>query len=97
MENVLYKIFYPAEFHVQTAVEAGMLLYLKVGERIGEIDRIIIETQEAGLRIIDKTGPLDNPADRGRLRRRRCVGPAHRRTTRPDGGARKRALHQGLR
>jgi len=64
MENVLFKISYPAEFHAQTAVEAAMTLHRSVGERIDEIDRIVIETQEAGVRIIDKTGPLDNPADR---------------------------------
>ncbi|MCH9694578.1 MAG: bifunctional 2-methylcitrate dehydratase/aconitate hydratase [Gammaproteobacteria bacterium] len=64
MENVLFKISYPAEFHSQTAVEAAMTLHTKVKDRIDEIDRIVIETQEAGVRIIDKTGPLDNPADR---------------------------------
>jgi 2-methylcitrate dehydratase len=64
MENVLFKISYPAEFHAQTAVEAGMTLHRQVGERIDDIDKIVIETQEAGCRIIDKTGPLDNPADR---------------------------------
>ena len=64
MENVLFKISYPAEFHSQTAVEAGMTLHPEVKDRIDEIDKIVIETQEAGVRIIDKTGPLDNPADR---------------------------------
>ena len=64
MENVLFKISYPAEFHSQTAVEAGMTLHAEVKDRIDEIERIVIETQEAGVRIIDKTGPLDNPADR---------------------------------
>jgi len=64
MENVLFKISYPAEFHAQTAVEAAMTLNEQVGERVDEIERIVIETQEAGSRIIDKTGPLDNPADR---------------------------------
>jgi 2-methylcitrate dehydratase len=64
MENVLFKISYPAEFHAQTAVEAAMSLHPKVKDRLGEIDRIVIETQEPGVRIIDKTGPLDNPADR---------------------------------
>ncbi len=64
MENVLFKISYPAEFHSQTAVEAAMQLHAEVGERIDEVERIVIETQEAGVRIIDKTGPLDNPADR---------------------------------
>ena len=64
MENVLFKISYPAEFHSQTAVEAAMQLHAEVGDRIDEVERIVIETQEAGVRIIDKTGPLDNPADR---------------------------------
>ncbi|MDJ0700735.1 MAG: bifunctional 2-methylcitrate dehydratase/aconitate hydratase [Woeseiaceae bacterium] len=64
MENVLFKISYPAEFHSQTAVEAGMALHADVRDRIDEIDKVVIETQEAGVRIIDKTGPLDNPADR---------------------------------
>jgi 2-methylcitrate dehydratase len=64
MENVLFKISYPAEFHAQTAVEAAMTLHPRVLPRIGEIERIIIETQEPGVRIIDKTGPLANPADR---------------------------------
>ncbi|NNC76825.1 MAG: bifunctional 2-methylcitrate dehydratase/aconitate hydratase [Woeseiaceae bacterium] len=64
MENVLFKISYPAEFHSQTAVEAGMTLHPEVKDRIDDIEKIVIETQEAGVRIIDKTGPLDNPADR---------------------------------
>jgi 2-methylcitrate dehydratase len=64
MENVLFKISYPAEFHAQTAVEAAMALHDEVKDRLQEIDRIVIETQEPAVRIIDKTGPLDNPADR---------------------------------
>jgi len=64
MEHVLFKISFPAEFHAQTAVEAAMTLHAQVKDRIEQIDRILIETQEAGVRIIDKTGPLDNPADR---------------------------------
>jgi len=64
MENVLFKIAFPAEFHAQTAVEAAMTLHSEVAGRLEEIDRIVIETQEAGVRIIDKAGPLDNPADR---------------------------------
>jgi len=64
MENVLFKISYPAEFHSQTAVEAGMTLHPAVKDRIDDIEKVVIETQEAGVRIIDKTGPLDNPADR---------------------------------
>ena len=64
MENVLFKISYPAEFHAQTAVEAAMTLHPDVKDRIEDIERIVIETQEPGVRIIDKTGPLANPADR---------------------------------
>jgi 2-methylcitrate dehydratase len=64
MENVLFKIAFPAEFHAQTAVEAAVALHPAVVPRLGSIDKIVIETQEAGVRIIDKTGPLANPADR---------------------------------
>jgi 2-methylcitrate dehydratase len=64
MENVLFKISFPAEFHAQTAVEAAMQLHHVVSERLDEIESITIETQEPGVRIIDKTGPLANPADR---------------------------------
>ena len=64
MENVLFKISFPAEFHAQTAVEAAMTLHPKVAARISDIERIVIETQEPGVRIIDKVGPLANPADR---------------------------------
>jgi 2-methylcitrate dehydratase len=64
MENILFKISFPAEFHAQTAVEAGMTLHEQVKDRLHEIEKIVIETQEPGVRIIDKTGPLDNPADR---------------------------------
>jgi 2-methylcitrate dehydratase len=64
MENVLFKISYPAEFHAQTAVEAAMTLHPQVQARLNDIERIVIETQEPGVRIIDKTGPLANPADR---------------------------------
>ena len=64
MENILFKISYPAEFHAQTAVEAAMALHPQVRDRLDDIDKIIIETQEPAVRIIDKTGPLDNPADR---------------------------------
>jgi 2-methylcitrate dehydratase len=64
MEHVLFKISFPAEFHAQTAVEAALRLHPAVADRIEEIERIDIETQEAAVRIIDKTGPLANPADR---------------------------------
>ncbi|MCH8078546.1 MAG: bifunctional 2-methylcitrate dehydratase/aconitate hydratase [Proteobacteria bacterium] len=64
MENVLFKISFPAEFHAQTAVEAAIILHEQIKDRFGEIDKVVVQTQEAGIRIIDKTGPLDNPADR---------------------------------
>ncbi len=64
MENVLFKISYPAEFHAQTAVEAAMTLHPQLAGRLEQIDRVVIETQEPAVRIIDKTGPLANPADR---------------------------------
>lgn len=64
MENVLFKISYPAEFHAQTAVECAMQLHAQVADRIDDIEKVVIETQEAGVRIIDKTGPLSNYADR---------------------------------
>ncbi len=64
MENVLFKIAYPAEFHAQTAVECAIALHREVASRLDDIDRIVIETQEPGVRIIDKVGPLANPADR---------------------------------
>jgi 2-methylcitrate dehydratase len=64
MENVLFKISFPAEFHGQTAVEAALTLHPRVRDKLDHIDKIIIETQAAGARIIDKTGALANPADR---------------------------------
>jgi len=64
MENVLFKISFPAEFHAQTAVECALALHPTVVRRLEDIERIAIETQEPGVRIIDKTGPLANPADR---------------------------------
>lgn len=64
MENVLFKISFPAEFHAQTAVECAVQLHDQVKDRLDKIDQILIETQEAGVRIIDKTGNLNNPADR---------------------------------
>jgi 2-methylcitrate dehydratase len=67
MENVLFKISYPAEFHAQTAVEAAMTLHghlQQLGKSAEDIRRITIRTHEACLRIIDKKGPLSNPADR---------------------------------
>jgi 2-methylcitrate dehydratase len=64
MENVLFKISFPAEFHAQTAVEAALKLHPIVAPRLADVARVAIETQEPGVRIIDKTGPLANPADR---------------------------------
>ena len=67
MENVLFKISFPAEFHAQTAVEAAMKIHsemVKAGRTSDEIERIEIRTHEACIRIIDKKGPLRNPADR---------------------------------
>jgi 2-methylcitrate dehydratase len=64
MENVLFKISYPAEFHAQTAVEAAITLHPQVQARLELIERVVIETTESAVRIIDKTGPLANPADR---------------------------------
>lgn len=64
MENVLFKISFPAEFHAQTAVEAALKLHSAVAGKLDQIERIELETQEAGVRIIDKTGPLANYADR---------------------------------
>ena len=70
MENVLFKISFPAEFHAQTAVECALALHpnnidlIDTLEKIDGIDRIEITTHESAIRIIDKTGPLNNPADR---------------------------------
>ncbi len=64
MENILFKISFPAEFHAQTAVECAMTLHPDVKDRLDEIERIDMETQEPGVRIIDKKGPLNNFADR---------------------------------
>lgn len=64
MENVLFKVSYPAEFHAQTAAEAAIALHPDVLSRLGEIERIEIGTQESAIRIIAKTGPLANPAAR---------------------------------
>ncbi|HSQ05445.1 MAG TPA: bifunctional 2-methylcitrate dehydratase/aconitate hydratase [Burkholderiales bacterium] len=64
MENVLFKISFPAEFHGQTAVECAVRLYPEVKDRIDDIQKIVITTHQSALRIIDKQGPLHNPADR---------------------------------
>ncbi len=64
MENILFKARYPAEFHAQTAVECAIALHQQVVGRLDEIERIELTTQESAVRIIAKTGPLRNPADR---------------------------------
>lgn len=64
MENVLFKVSYPAEFHGQTAAEAAIDLHPQVAERLDDIDEVVITTHDSAKRIIDKTGPLYNPADR---------------------------------
>ncbi len=64
MEQVLFKISFPAEFHAQTAVEAAFKLHPQVRDRLDQIARVEICTHESAIRIIDKTGPLHNPADR---------------------------------
>ena len=64
MENILFKIAFPAEFHAQTAVECAFKLHEEVRDGLDEIDEITITTHESAIRIISKTGPLHNPADR---------------------------------
>jgi len=64
MENVLFKISFPAEFHAQTAVEASITLHPQVKNKLDQIDRVEMTTHESAIRIIDKRGPLHNPADR---------------------------------
>ena len=64
MEHVLFKISFPAEFHAQTAVECAMALHPGVKDRLDSIQKIVIRTHESAIRIIDKKGPLNNPADR---------------------------------
>ena len=64
MEHVLFKISFPAEFHAQTAVECAVKLHSQVGHRLDDVKQVVITTHESALRIIDKKGPLHNPADR---------------------------------
>ena len=64
MENILFKISFPAEFHAQTAAEAAVRLHAQVKDRLNEIEKIVIHTHESAIRIINKVGPLNNPADR---------------------------------
>lgn len=64
MENILFKISFPAEFHAQTAAEAAVKLHAQVKDRLADIKKIVITTHESAIRIISKVGPLANPADR---------------------------------
>ena len=64
MEQVLFKISFPAEFHAQTAVECALKLHPLVRDRLDQIERVELTTHESAIRIIDKSGPLHNPADR---------------------------------
>ena len=64
MENVLFKISFPAEFHAQTAAEAAVALHTQVRDRLDEVERIVVTTHESAIRIISKVGELANPADR---------------------------------
>ena len=64
MEQILFKISFPAEFHSQTAVECAVQLHPLVRDRLDDIEKIVLTTHEAAIRIISKTGPLHNPADR---------------------------------
>lgn len=64
MENILFKISFPAEFHAQTAVECAIALHSQIKDKLNDIQKIVLKTQESAVRIISKTGPLHNPADR---------------------------------
>lgn len=64
MENVLFKISFPAEFHAQTAVECAVILHPQIKDKLDQIEKIVLTTQESAVRIISKSGPLHNPADR---------------------------------
>lgn len=64
LRNILFKVKFPAEFHAQTSAEAAFILHSSIVERIDEIEKIEINTQESAIRIIDKKGPLHNYADR---------------------------------
>ncbi|OAN92164.1 2-methylcitrate dehydratase [Marinobacter sp. EhC06] len=64
MENILFKISFPAEFHAQTAAEAAVTLHPEIQDRLDDIDRIVITTHESAIRIISKVGKLANAADR---------------------------------
>jgi 2-methylcitrate dehydratase len=64
MEQILFKISFPAEFHAQTAVECAVQLHPLVRDRLAQVERVELTTHESAIRIIDKSGPLHNPADR---------------------------------
>ncbi len=64
MENILFKVSFPAEFHAQTACECAVILHPQVQDRLAQIEKIVITTHESAIRIISKVGPLANPADR---------------------------------
>lgn len=64
MENVLFKVSFPAEFHAQTAAECALKLHPRIKTRLDKVEKIVITTHESAMRIIDKKGPLHNPADR---------------------------------
>lgn len=64
MEQILFKISFPAEFHAQTAVEAAVTLHPSIKDRLDDIDKVVITTHESAIRIISKVGDLNNPADR---------------------------------
>jgi 2-methylcitrate dehydratase len=64
MENILFKLSFPAEFHAQTACEAAVILHPRIDDRIDEIEKIVLTTHESAIRIISKEGTLANPADR---------------------------------
>lgn len=82
MENVLFKISFPAEFHAQTAVECAFRLHPQVRDRLADIERVEITTHESAIRIIDKSGPLHNPADRDHcLQYMTAIGLIHGRLT----------------
>ena len=85
IENVLFKVSFPAEFHAQTAVECAMTLHPTLAGRLDDVDEIIIRTHEAAIRIIDKSGPLRNPADRDHCIQYMIAVPLiHGRLTAPD-------------
>lgn len=85
IENILFKVAFPAEFHGQTAVEAAILLHPQAAARLEQIERIVITTQKSAMRIINKSGPLVNPADRDHcLQYMTAVALIHRRLRAED-------------